>query len=112
MAVDHLSVYLKRSLKAAMLIAAGISLVAVNQRAGAAPKADEGAEKKVDFKKDVQPILKESCIRCHKAPEARGAGGGPGGGAGRGPGGSPGGPAGGLRLDEHGEALQRGKHGV
>ena len=114
MAVDHLSVYLKRSLKAAMLLAAGISLVAVSQRAGAAdPKADDGAEKKVDFKKDIQPILKESCIRCHKPPEARGAGGpgaGPGGPGG--PGGRPRGPAGGFRLDDKDEALKGGKHGV
>src|SRR2546423_11176803 len=92
--VDHVAVYVKRSFKAAMVLAAAVSMAAVSQRVGAAdPAAGAGTEKKVDFTKDIQPILKDSCIRCHKAPEARGRGpGGPGGGGSRGgPGGSRGG---------------------
>lgn len=87
-----------------------------------APKKDAAADAKsgdaVDFEKDVQPILDESCVRCH-----RGGGGGAGGGQakggeggrGHGPGGPGGGggrgPGGGLRLDDKAAALKGGKHG-
>ena len=99
----------------------------------AEPKAADaaGAEKKVLYARDVQPILKESCVQCHRAPGAnqRGPGAGAGGpGARRGPGGAgatggpgggqrgPGGggmrgPAGGLRLDDKAAILKGGKHG-
>ena len=111
---------LKTSAKAALVLAASIGFAAVTYHAGAADKnADAKADdKKVDFTKDIQPILKESCVKCHKAPEARGGGGapgqpgpgggGPGGGGGRG---GPRGPAGGFRLDDKDEAMKGGKHG-
>ena len=102
---------------------------AVKPAAKSSPKAAADADKdevagaagsdKVTFAKDVAPLLKESCTRCHGAPQAnRGPGGGrgPGGpGAGRGPGGPGGpgmrGPAGGLRLDDRAQVLKGGKHG-
>ena len=59
----------------------------LDQRVGAADPKPGATEKKVDFTKDIQPLFKESCVRCHKAPEARG---GPGGGPVGGPGGGPG----------------------
>jgi hypothetical protein len=95
--------------------------------ARAADKEDKPAA--VDFVKDIQPIFKESCVKCHKAGDARGPGrggpGGPGGaqagpgpggrgggpGGGRGPGGPGRGPAGGLRLDDKAAAMKGGKHG-
>lgn len=102
-------------------LAAGLGLAAWAHSAAAADEKP-AADKKVDFAKDVQPILQQSCVRCHKAPDARGPGGpgaggaggpppagGPGG-PGRGPGG-PRGPAGGLRLDDKAAALKGGKHG-
>src|SRR4051812_419298 len=92
---------LKRSLKAAIVLAAaGFSMVSISERVGGADPKPGATEKKVDFTKDIQPLFKESCVRCHKAPEARGGpGGGAGGGQGGGPGGGPGrggprGPAG------------------
>src|SRR3954452_5644525 len=63
-------------------LAAGLGLASLTHSAGAADdKPAKAADKKVDFAKDVQPILQQSCVRCHKAPDARG-----------GPGGAPGGP--------------------
>lgn len=105
-------------------LAAGLGLAALTHSAGAADEKP-AAGKKVDFAKDVQPILQQSCVRCHKAPDARGPGGpagGPGGGGppgaggpggpGRGPGGGGmRGPAGGLRLDDKAAAFKGGKHG-
>ena len=127
---------------AAVTLAAGGLLVA-----GAAYAADEkapadkpakpvakpadnksAAEEKVTFAK-VAPILKESCVNCHRNQPAGRAPGGPGGqggppGARRGPGGpggppggtgrpggGPRGPAGGLRLDDKAAILKGGKHG-
>src|SRR5688500_17259564 len=104
-------------------VAAAVALVGasgIGSAFGADGKAADGAAaEKVTYVKDIQPILKESCVGCHKAPAAnrgpgagRGPAGAPGGrpGAGRGPGGGPGGPggggpgmrgpAGGLRLDD------------
>ncbi len=41
--------------------------------------ASAGDEKKVDFAADIQPIFKESCVKCHsldpKKPKKHGAGG-------------------------------------
>jgi hypothetical protein len=89
-------------------------------------KSAADADKPVDFMTDIQPVLNESCVRCHKAPGAGGPGGrGPGAGGGegaqRGPGGPGGGgaggrgggrgPGGGLRLDDKAAALKGGKHG-
>jgi cytochrome c553 len=65
---------------------------------------DQGAkweEKPVDFAKDVQPILAESCTRCHGAPGAQGKGAKKG----------PGGPSGNLRLDDRAAVLRGGKSG-
>src|SRR5207248_9033527 len=92
-----------------------------------APAADEKADKPVDFKKEVQPLLKQSCLRCHSQnqggpggpgggrPGGGGGGGGnarPGGGGGPGgPGGMNRGPGGGFRLDDHDAALKGGKAG-
>ena len=85
----------------------------------AEPKAADaaGAEKKVLYARDVQPILRESCVQCHRAPGANQRGPGAGAGARRGPGGAGGpgggmrGPAGGLRLDDKVAILKGGKHG-
>ena len=92
---------------------------AVEPKSAESKAADAGAEKKVLYARDVQPILKESCVQCHRAPGAnqRGPGAGAGGaGARRGPGGPGGGggmrgPAGGLRLDDRAAILKGGKHG-
>ena len=111
----------RAAVPAAAALAAGLGLAAWTHSAGAADEKPAAA-KKVDFAKDVQPILQQSCVRCHKAPEARGPGGpggapggpppagGPGGPGGGGRGG-PRGPAGGLRLDDKASALKGGKHG-
>src|SRR5207244_1107916 len=47
----------------------------------AAADKDAAATDKVTYAKDIQPLLKESCVRCHQAPGAGGRGGpgGPGG---------------------------------
>jgi hypothetical protein len=110
----------RAAVPAVAALAAGLGLAALTHSAGAADEKP-AAGKKVDFAKDVQPILQQSCVRCHKAPDARGPGGpggapggpppagGPGGpGGGRG---GPRGPAGGLRLDDKASALKGGKHG-
>jgi len=107
---------LKRVVRpAAVMLVAGMGVIGVAKAATAADdKADKaavaaadkdagtaGGDEKVTYANDIQPLLKESCVRCHQPPNARGAGGpggpgGPGGGPGgrRGPGG-PGGPGGG-----------------
>jgi hypothetical protein len=111
---------------AAVALATGVLLVGAAGRAGAADdeKAADKAEGKdkvqqLTFTKDVQPLMKESCMKCHGAPNSAGApprapGGGQG--PGRGPGGpggpgGPRGPAGGLRLDSKAAILKGGKHG-
>jgi len=86
----------------------------------AAHAKDAGAVgDKVTYAKDIAPLLKDSCVRCHQVPKAGGqppgAPGGrppgaPGGGPG-GPGGGPRGPAGGLRLDDKAQIMKGGKHG-
>lgn len=108
---------------------AGCVVVAGQFVPARAAEKDDKAGKVVDFVKDIQPIFKESCVKCHKAPDARGPGRGPGGPAGAapdgpgpgGPGGGPGGhgpggpgrgPAGGFRLDDKAAAMKGGKHGV
>src|SRR5690242_14109719 len=70
-----------------LLIAAAVLL-------GAAVAAS-AEESKVDFAKDIQPILKESCIDCHgfnpKKPKGKGAAG--------------------LRLDDKALAMKGGRSG-
>jgi hypothetical protein len=86
--------------------------------------ADDKADKPVDYKKEIQPLLKQSCLRCHGQNQngpggpgggrPGGGGGGnarPGGGGPGGPGGMNRGPAGGFRLDDHDAALKGGKAG-
>ena len=62
---------------------------------GALCGAARADERQVDFKKDIQPILKASCIKCHsedpRNPRKH--------------------PAGGLRLDDKDAALKGGKTG-
>jgi hypothetical protein len=134
-----------------MVVAGGLGVFAVVANAGAAddqPAAEKDTAKKVapakradgnagtdvagdlvSYARHIQPILKESCVQCHKAPAAnagrgpgdagaRGPGQGGAGGAGArrpggpgGPGGGPRGPAGGLRLDDKAMILKGGKHG-
>ena len=123
---------------AAIALAGGVMFIGAARHAGAADDEKaagkaEGKEKdkaeQVTFAKDVQPVLKESCAKCHGAPSAaggpgRGPGGPgapapgrqPGGPGGRGPGGpggpgGPRGPMGGLRLDSKAAILKGGKHG-
>ena len=57
--------------------------------------ADAAATKEVDFKKDILPILNQSCMKCHK-PDPK----------------NPRGPAAGFRLDDKAAAMKGGKHGV
>jgi len=57
--------------------------------------AADAAAKEVDFKKDIQPILNQSCMKCHK-PDPK----------------NPRGPAAGFRLDDKAAAMKGGKHGV
>jgi hypothetical protein len=95
----------------AMGLAACLAVGGLSQSARAAEEKADGDAKQVDFVKDIQPILKESCIGCHQAPKAGGPGGprerqaGPGGGRG------PRGPAAGFRLDDKAAAMKGGKHG-
>jgi mono/diheme cytochrome c family protein len=71
----------------ALALVAGFGLVRL-------AAADEG--KKVDFIKDVQPIFKASCVKCHgvdpKKPKKKAAGG--------------------FRLDDKTAALKGGKYGA
>ena len=117
---------------AAGLLAAGSLAVAAEDPAGggngAAPgkgasdksasdkrAADKGAAaagEQVTYARHIQPILKESCVQCHRAPPANAnRGAGRPGGAGGAPGARPRGPAGGLRLDDKAAVLRGGKHG-
>lgn len=87
---------------AAVLLLGGVGIVGVAHSAGAADeKAAKDAGAKLTFAKDILPLMKDSCTRCHGAPQA----------AGRGPGGAPRGPAGGLRLDSRPLVIKGGKHG-
>jgi hypothetical protein len=94
---------------AAIALAAGVGLVSLTARststasAAPAPTAEKLDTKQVDFAKDVQPILKDACVRCHKAPDKNAAAAAPGG--------RQRGPAGGLRLDDKDALLKGGKHG-
>jgi hypothetical protein len=78
---------------AAVAVVAGIGLVASTAPVGAADAA--GADKTVDFKKDIKPILDQSCVRCHRADPK-----------------NPRGPAAKLRLDDKDAAMKGGKSGV
>jgi len=77
---------------AAAAVVAGIGLVTWTAPVGA---ADAGADKPVDFKKDIKPILDKSCVRCHREDPK-----------------NPRGPAAKLRLDDHAAAMKGGKSGV
>ncbi|HEX4046740.1 MAG TPA: c-type cytochrome domain-containing protein [Elusimicrobiota bacterium] len=72
-----------------------LALAVVLGLAGAAAAAAAG-EAKVDFAKDVQPIFKASCVKCHgvdpKNPKSR--------------------PAGKLRLDDKAAAMKGGRSGA
>jgi mono/diheme cytochrome c family protein len=57
--------------------------------------AADTAAREVDFKKDIQPLLNQSCMKCHK-PDPK----------------NPRGPAAGFRLDDKAAAMKGGKHGV
>lgn len=57
--------------------------------------ASPARAKKVDFKKDVQPIFKESCVKCHGLDPAKPKKK----------------PAAKLRLDDKESAMKGGKHG-
>jgi hypothetical protein len=110
-------------LKPTLALAACAALAGLGVRTSPAaadkPRELAADTAKLDFAKDIEPILKESCVKCHKAPDKQAAGGpggapgAPGGGPGGpgGPGGRPRGPAGGLRLDDKDAALKGGKHG-
>jgi hypothetical protein len=105
----RLGAFVKFSAKPVLALAA---CLAVGSMAHFSRAADDNAGgKQISFSKDIQPLLKESCVKCHKAPEARngpgGQGGGPGGGGGRR---GPQGPAGGLRLDDPALMMKGGKH--
>jgi len=60
---------------------------------GALTGAARGAEKEVDFKKEIQPIFKASCVKCHSLNNPRKQ------------------AASGLRLDDKTAALVGGKAG-
>jgi hypothetical protein len=75
-------------------LAAGLGLIGLTHLTRA---AEDSTDQKVDFDRDVQPILQQSCVRCHKPSES---GGGP-----------LRGPAGGLRLDDKVAAFKGGKLG-
>lgn len=63
--------------------------------AAAASAADAPADAKIDFARDVQPILKASCVKCHsvdeKQPRKK--------------------PAAGFRLDDQAAAMKGGRSG-
>ena len=114
----RLRALVKFSAKPALALAACFAIGGVAHFSRAAD--DNAGGKQISFSKEIQPLLKESCVRCHKPPEARGGPGGPGGGQGGPGGGGPGGgggrrgpqgPAGGLRLDDPALMMKGGKHG-
>ena len=90
---------------AAALLVAGVAGASDDKAPGDKAAAGAQAAENVTYVKHIQPILKESCVGCHKAPAANARGGGGG------PGGRPRGPAGGLRLDDKAMILKGGKHG-
>jgi hypothetical protein len=114
--------WVKPLLQSSLVLAAAMAVAGVATPSPAADKPAAADAKKIDFAKDIQPILKESCVRCHGQNQG-GPGRGPGGAGGPpraladggpgGPGRGPGmrGPAGGLRLDDQAAAMKGGKHG-
>jgi hypothetical protein len=74
--------------------AAAIAVGWAGWNAGAVA-ADKAADAPVDFAKSVQPILKESCVKCHREDPK-----------------NPRGPAGGLKLDDKAAILKGGKAGA
>jgi hypothetical protein len=73
-------------------IAACLTVAAFN---GPTAGAAETAAKSVDFKRDVQPVLNQSCVKCHREDPK-----------------NPRGPAAKLRLDDKAAAMKGGKSGV
>lgn len=71
-------------------LVAGAALVGWIGWARPVPAADE---KQVDFTRDIQPIFKQSCVRCHSLDNPRKQ------------------AAGGLRLDNEEDAMKGGKTG-
>ena len=70
---------------AVALAVAGAGAYAADEKtvAKADAKAGADAEEKITYVKHIQPILKESCVGCHKAPNANARPPGGQGGAGR-----------------------------
>ncbi len=77
-----------RSKALACVIAAGIGIVGMSRITAA---ADTG---RVDFNKDIKPIIQESCIKCHK-PDPK----------------NPRSPAAGFNLSDKAAAMKGGKVG-
>lgn len=75
--------------------AAAVACIALAAFTHPTRAADAAATKEVDFKKDILPVLNQSCMKCHK-PDPK----------------NPRGPAAGLRLDDKAAAMKGGKHGV
>lgn len=78
-----------------IVVVALLGLLAVGMIGGPGAGAAGDAGKKVDFNKDVRPILQASCVRCHgqdaRNPRKR--------------------PSGGLRLDDKDAAMNGGRSG-
>jgi hypothetical protein len=77
---------------AAAAVVAGIGLITSTSPVGG---ADAGADKPVDFTRDIKPILNQSCVKCHRDDPK-----------------NPRGPAAKLRLDDKAAAMKGGKSGV
>jgi mono/diheme cytochrome c family protein len=79
-------------LTGAAIVAAGLGFAAFT---GPAATAADTAAKPVDFKRDIQPVLNQSCVKCHREDPK-----------------NPRGPAAKLRLDDKAAAMKGGKSGV
>ena len=58
------SLSIRTIVPAALILSAGIAMTLTLRRA-------QAADKPVDFKKDIQPIFKSSCIKCHSLDNPR-----------------------------------------
>lgn len=74
-------------------IAACLTFAAFNGPTAAG--AGAAAARQVDFKRDVQPVLNQSCVKCHRQDPR-----------------NPRGPAAKFRLDDKAAAMKGGKSGV
>jgi mono/diheme cytochrome c family protein len=83
-------------MKRSVQMSAGILIFAVGACLAADMPAMQDGGKKVDFNKDIAPIFKESCVKCHsldpKKPKKKGAGE--------------------LRLDDKALAMKGGRSGA